>query len=250
MQMSLALLICMFYQCSMARLSDLVRVVADLTGVGLASTTVVARVLREQGLISTNGRGRNAAKMGSRDAASLLLGVVTLGDSTKAAEAVTELAASPLQYGGAAFGDNRRPVYGDDVGSILGMAEAPLGPTFTRLLTAVANRPLWPVAATKPIAQATNVRWNPHNGDTTPLAVSLSARRGGADWEVGLDVELANGTQLSLTYEAPKSAPEEPFRALTRMRQINSLSSTCINAVVRCLRGHPDYDPATDKADS
>jgi hypothetical protein len=72
----------------MARLSDLVASVADATGETTASVTVIARYLREAGLITTGGRGLSAARMTSHDLASLLLAMTSLGDNTKAGETV------------------------------------------------------------------------------------------------------------------------------------------------------------------
>lgn len=60
------------------------------------SLTVIGRVLREGGLIATGGRGLSAARMTSRDAASLLLGIAAQGDHTKAAEAVRAVGALHL----------------------------------------------------------------------------------------------------------------------------------------------------------
>lgn len=60
----------------MARLSDLVSVLAKTLNVDEATVALIARYLREAGLISQKGRGRGAAHMTPRDAANLLIGVM------------------------------------------------------------------------------------------------------------------------------------------------------------------------------
>lgn len=72
----------------MAKLLELTRAVSAATGDGEASVTVIARTLREAGLIATGGRGRQGAVMTASDAASLLIAVGSPGDHTKAAQTV------------------------------------------------------------------------------------------------------------------------------------------------------------------
>lgn len=81
----------------MAKLSDLVRVLSISGGDSEASVAVIARALRERNLIKTGGRGRSAAHMTSADAASLLLGVASPGENTKAAQSVQEVAKLMLE---------------------------------------------------------------------------------------------------------------------------------------------------------
>jgi hypothetical protein len=59
----------------MARLSDLVKVLAMTEGLDEVSVGIFARRAREAGLILQGGRGRSAARMTVRDAANLLIGV-------------------------------------------------------------------------------------------------------------------------------------------------------------------------------
>ena len=72
----------------MAFATDLVRVVAEVTGDSEATLTVLARSVREAGFITTRGRGMAAAQMTVSDAVSLLLGVASPCPLTKVAEAV------------------------------------------------------------------------------------------------------------------------------------------------------------------
>lgn len=59
----------------MAQLSSLVKTIAEVEGLDETRVGWVARHCRESGLISQGGRGRGAAKMGSQDAANLLIAV-------------------------------------------------------------------------------------------------------------------------------------------------------------------------------
>lgn len=84
----------------MARLSDLIRILAASSRSPETSLTVIARVLREGGLITTGGRGLSAAQMMPSDGASLLLAIAAQGDHTKAAETVREVGALRLSQVG------------------------------------------------------------------------------------------------------------------------------------------------------
>jgi hypothetical protein len=53
----------------------LVKTVARLEGIDPATVALVARTVREAGLIATGGRGASAAKMDVKDATNLLIGV-------------------------------------------------------------------------------------------------------------------------------------------------------------------------------
>lgn len=59
----------------MATLSDLVETIAKAEGLDPATVSLIARNVREAGLITTGGRGLSAAKMTSADAANLLIAV-------------------------------------------------------------------------------------------------------------------------------------------------------------------------------
>lgn len=59
----------------MAILSDLVERIAEVEGIDPATVSLIARHIREDGLIATHGRGPSAAKMSFADAANLLIGV-------------------------------------------------------------------------------------------------------------------------------------------------------------------------------
>lgn len=59
----------------MATLSELVQTVAEVEGIDPATVGLIARHLREGGLIASGGRGLSAARMTVTDAANLLIGV-------------------------------------------------------------------------------------------------------------------------------------------------------------------------------
>ena len=72
----------------MATLSELVESVAKVEGMDPTTVGLIARNVREAGLISTRGRGRSAAIMNSADAANLLIAVNVAGTVREAAQAV------------------------------------------------------------------------------------------------------------------------------------------------------------------
>ena len=81
----------------MATPGQLVQVMADLLGIPKATVTQYDRVLAEEGLRSTGGRGTSAAKVNSRDAANLLIALAVspiMGSSAKDAVANCEAYAS------------------------------------------------------------------------------------------------------------------------------------------------------------
>jgi hypothetical protein len=79
----------------MARLTDLTRTLSHSTGVTQTSLSVIARVLREAGLVATGTRGPGA-NMGPRDLATLLLAIGVQGPHLKAADIVKEVGAQKL----------------------------------------------------------------------------------------------------------------------------------------------------------
>ena len=74
----------------MALISHLVEELAKSTGVAEKSITVIARWLREDGLLSQKGRGRGAAKATPMDAARLLIALMIDGKIKNAPQAVRD----------------------------------------------------------------------------------------------------------------------------------------------------------------
>jgi hypothetical protein len=73
----------------MATLTQLVDTVAAVEGLEPSAVSLIARYVREAGLITTGGRGGSAAKMNLADAANLLIGVNATATATDAAETVS-----------------------------------------------------------------------------------------------------------------------------------------------------------------
>jgi hypothetical protein len=73
----------------MATLSELVNTIAAVEAIDPATVTLIARYIREAGLIATRGRGPSAATMGVKDAANLLIGVNATTNAAEAAKAVS-----------------------------------------------------------------------------------------------------------------------------------------------------------------
>jgi hypothetical protein len=73
----------------MATLTELTETIAAVEGLERSTVSLVARYLREAGLIATGGRGTSAATMSLTDAANLLIGVNTVTTAVEAAKAVS-----------------------------------------------------------------------------------------------------------------------------------------------------------------
>jgi hypothetical protein len=73
----------------MATLTELVETIAAVEGIDTATVGLIARLVREGGLISTGGRGPSAARMSVTDAANLLIAVNATRHANEAVRAVT-----------------------------------------------------------------------------------------------------------------------------------------------------------------
>jgi hypothetical protein len=82
----------------MATLTELAKAIADIEGLDLANVNLIAREVREAGLITTAGRGRSAAKMNVSDAANLLIAVNVSVQIREAPEAVKSYRDLPARY--------------------------------------------------------------------------------------------------------------------------------------------------------
>src|SRR6516225_3304479 len=72
----------------MATLSQLVEAIAEVEGMDSATVALIARTVREAGLITTGGRGPSAGKMTVADAANLLIAVNTSASAHEAPDRV------------------------------------------------------------------------------------------------------------------------------------------------------------------
>jgi len=233
--------ICMFYRYGMAKLSDLIRTVADLTDVPLSSVTVVARVLREADFIASGGRGRGGANMGSADAAHLLLGVITLGDTTKAAEVVGSLQQATVQGASARLGNTKEFFTG-----------AAAAREFPRLAGVSLPKALdYTLAHLKPRDGQTlsgayqaydperdgDPDWKRSVGEQTPVSLAMRANKTD-HWDFTLAIDFENGSAIDLDFGLPEPTKATPRKKL-RMLQMHLLHAPIIDGVVRCVRDEP-----------
>jgi hypothetical protein len=73
----------------MATLTELVDAIAAVEGLDRSTVSLIARYIREAGLITTGGRGTSAATMGLTDAANLLIAVNATATAADAPKTVT-----------------------------------------------------------------------------------------------------------------------------------------------------------------
>jgi hypothetical protein len=73
----------------MATLTELIDTIAAVEGLDRSTVSLIARYIREAGLITTRGRGTSAATMGLTDAANLLIGVNATATAADAPRMVT-----------------------------------------------------------------------------------------------------------------------------------------------------------------
>jgi hypothetical protein len=108
----------------MATLSELVNTIANVEGVDPAGVSLIARGVREAGLITTGGRGPSAAKMTATDAANLLIAI----NATTSVRAASQIVHSYRELE-ANVGEQIKP-------------KPKLGEAIEHLLEAVLNRSL------------------------------------------------------------------------------------------------------------
>lgn len=111
----------------MAKLSQLVPVVAQALGVPEPTVALYARTLRDAGMISTGGRGPGGAEMTNADAANLLIAVVGSDAIKNAPDTVKKFRRIKLWYGdGEATFDYREDAEGTVTGTRRSLTPAPL----------------------------------------------------------------------------------------------------------------------------
>lgn len=225
----------------MAKLSDLVRTVADLTDVPLSSVTVVARVLREAELIKSGGRGRGGANMGSTDAAHLLLGVITLGDTTKAAEVVGGLQQATARGASVRLDDTREyftaAAAAREFPRFAGVA---LPKALDHTLAHLDPRDSQTLSRLHQFHDAErdgDPNWKRSVGEQTPVSLTIRANK--ADhWELTLIIDFENGSAIELDFGLPQPT-EAAARKKLRMMQMRQLHAPIIDGIVRRIRDEP-----------
>jgi len=232
----------------MARLSDLTSAVATASGVPDTAARVIARSLRETGLVAKGGRGLSAARMGPTDVASILLAFASPADVTKSGQVVATLGELQLEGLIPVLGStDHRLLYADDevertglfTGQTLSGALAQLIERYScegRLPPSMPKTPpepkaphVWPNLSADPY---------PHETDPTPCALTLTVTKDEYGWRANLQVAERGGCDLMLSFSPnggtwpPRRRREEnPGRSHTI-----TLPPEIAHAAVRCIR--------------
>jgi hypothetical protein len=231
----LAGFICICYQWRMARLSDLVQIVADATGETTASVTVIARSLREAGLIATGGRGRSAARMTSRDLASLLLAVSSLGDNTKAGETVSFVSQFFLETEVVADDGNFCFSLNDDYCQALGVkAEQSLHGCLATQIDRYSINPESP----NPAPPQPDLSPFSFNGSTLPRSIEIGLGQGEDGWEASIKMQLCGGDDFTLLFSPDGQSRWDQIKVPGR-RWFIRLGPEVTHRAVLCLRDLP-----------
>lgn len=227
----------------MAKLSDLIRTVAAATGEAESSVNVIARNLREHGLIATGGRGRQAATMSAADAASLLLGVGAPGDHTKAADTVEALEGIGLDH----VVRWRTDPSNERVSRLIRLPPDLYfrpGDTLRTTLTALLDHYAAPTP--QDIGDRASTFGSPDlnalDANSPPCAITIDTSTGPGDWRATLRIRTISGARFDLYF-----VPTQTNRAPTRRGKYAStmLGKSVCNAVIRCLRDEP-AEPAQE----
>ena len=194
---------------AMARLSDLTSTLAAASGVPMTAASVIARSLREAGLVSKRGRGLSAARMGNADVASLLLAFSSPVDVTKAGPTVKALGELRLEPGA-----SRDRTGGQTLRSVLEALVECYSPEGALILGRSSQNPVSP-----------------------PRAISLSVTKDRHGWKAIVTVEDGGGDVMALNFSrdevsSPRgSSDDHPGRRETMM-----LGPAIVDAAIRCVR--------------
>ena len=117
----------------MATLSELVDTLAEVEGMDRASLYLIARYIREEGLITTGGRGPSAATMSVSDAANLLI-AANASESAASAAKTTRVYRALEAYEPRSPGDPRPPLkYGTLAQGVEGLIKAMVSKEFPEM---------------------------------------------------------------------------------------------------------------------
>lgn len=222
----------------MALLSQLVGVLAEVTGDPESGMVVLARSLREAGYITTGGRGRSAAHMTERDAAAMLLAVASGGDNTRAADTLRHVGNLRLLEG------SEGRTY-DGVHGKFPLSQRPVGiglepgatmlECLTLLLEQYANGECSPAESVG-------------GGDRRPSEISFIIRHDRFGWSGDINVYVRSGESVYLRFTQdglPQPAPllanlklAGPFDNAERAKVTSMrLSAIATHLAVNCVRG-------------
>ena len=226
----------------MATLSDLTRTLANATGRPEKSIVVIARSLREAGLISTGGRGRGGAQMSYVDAANFLLGVGSPGDHTKAARTVHQINILELD-GYAAFKLLNHLDFqagpADDL-SPLGIKSGQ-SPTETLALLMEHYAGDSAPAPDGKFSEVISRPWFTLQPDLRPSSIYLSVTHGRNGYSAQMLVSLVGGDEVRLDFRESELwlLTGYPPRETDRLKGhsfTGRLDSTTIHDVIECVR--------------
>lgn len=224
----------------MAKLNDLIRAASAATGDAEAHIKVLARSLREVGMIATFGRGRHAAEMHAQDGAFLLLGLLTYGEVMRAHVQVEELVRCEFKRAELARDGRTEAISRFDIAK-----------HFPEVLSA--NEPLGLisglVARLSGGDELLECRAPPEGGGALgvlarPTALTLSTTRSKYVRELRLRISIEGGAVLILTYDIDLGRTY-PDRDLSGTRDVVvsvRLGPECAQAIADCLVGKVSND--------
>lgn len=226
----------------MATLSDLTRTFANATGRPEKSIVVIARALREAGLIATGGRGRGGAQMTYIDTANFLLGASSPGDHTKAARTVHQINILELdEYAAFKLLDHLDFQGGpaDDL-SPLGIKS---GQSPTETLAFLIEHYAGEVAPAQDgkFSEVIPRPWFTLQPDLRPSTIALSITHGRNGYSAQILVSLVGGDEVRLDFRESKTwqltgAPPRETDRLKGHFFTGGLDSTTIHDVIECIR--------------
>lgn len=231
------------YKYGMATLSDLTRTFANATGRPEKSLVVIARALREAGLIATGGRGRGGAQMTYVDAANFLLGVGSPGDHTKAARTVHQINTLELDEHAAFKLLNHLDFQGGPADDL-----APLGiksgqsPTETLALLMEHYVGEAAPAQAGRFSEVIPRPWFTLQPDLRPSTIDLSVTHSRNGYSAQILASLVGGDEVRLNFRESKlwlltgDSPRETDR-LKGHFFTGGLDSPTIHDVIECIRG-------------
>jgi hypothetical protein len=224
----------------MAKLSDLVQVVANVTGEAPASVAVIARSLREAGLIATGGRGRSAARMTSHDLASLLLAVSSLGDNTKAGDTVTAVSQLSLESraqnpAGLNLTDEHRQALGVTAEQSLLECLAIQIDRYSIESGSFSAGPDMLIGRILPDPASFSFR-----GSTLPKSIGIAVGRSFDDWYASVRMQLVGGDSITLRFSSSRQSdqPASPTNGRKKLSRnwLIELPPEIVHQAALCLR--------------
>lgn len=240
--MGLVQAIGVIYQSCMARLSHLTSTVAAASGVPDTAARVIARSLREAGLVSKGGRGLSAARMGAADVASLLLAFASPEDVTKSGQTVKVIGDLKLEPWVPLGKRSRDFLILEDEEDRTGLSEKQtLWSVLTTLVERYSSEGRLPLKAK---AQTAKLEWaglmvdsDPRETDPTPCAITLSVTKDEFGWKAEVIVAERGGDDLVLSFSPDGVWPPRRRREDNPRRSHTiTLPPAIAHAAIRCMR--------------